>query len=239
MGEEVEKKPAHYRLSRATWDIIVDEYRHGATVPELSEKWRVSQHALRKRITVHGATKRDWGDQIARREARAREEAQAQRQSEYTRKIEALFDVGAEDGKGADETAESLSLVATRASARAMRGQMWDEAKVLAQLAETYGRISTRQERSQKAVEIGLEDIPLDLLKAIALNEGECASARLAIWDEKDPHPAKREYWQIKYKAHSEARDQLLQMQGKMQADEDRIKTLEAELALARANNRT
>lgn len=59
----MKEKPAHYRLSRETWEIIVDEYRRGATVPELSERWRVSGHALRRRITVHGATKRDWGGQ--------------------------------------------------------------------------------------------------------------------------------------------------------------------------------
>ena len=45
-------------------------------MPELSERWRVSGHALRKRITVHKASKRDWGDQIAIETAKAREAAQ-------------------------------------------------------------------------------------------------------------------------------------------------------------------
>ncbi len=40
MSGNLKGGPAHYRLSRATWDIILDEYRKGATVPELSERWR-------------------------------------------------------------------------------------------------------------------------------------------------------------------------------------------------------
>lgn len=71
-------RPAHYRLSTETWEIILEAYRQGATVPELALQWRVSEHALRKRITVHGATKRDWGDAQALQQAEARrEDAQA------------------------------------------------------------------------------------------------------------------------------------------------------------------
>jgi len=47
------------------------EYRNAATAPALSERWRVSGHVLRKRITVPGATKRDWSDQITIETARA------------------------------------------------------------------------------------------------------------------------------------------------------------------------
>ncbi len=33
MKETLDAKPAHYRLSRATWEIILEAYRNGATVP--------------------------------------------------------------------------------------------------------------------------------------------------------------------------------------------------------------
>ena len=55
-------RPAHYRLGDATWALILKEYREGATAPFLASKWRVSAHAVRKRITQHGSSKRDWGD---------------------------------------------------------------------------------------------------------------------------------------------------------------------------------
>lgn len=187
MEETLDAKPAHYRLSRATWEIILEAYRNGATVPELSERWRVSQHALRKRITVHGATKRDWGDARAREQAEARERMQAERAAAEAVRAEALFAPSEGD---ADETAEVLAETAMRASARAMRGRMWDEARALAQLAEAYGRMAQRSERARGRGEVTLDDIPLELVKALALNQDQCASSRLAIWDEADPHPA-------------------------------------------------
>lgn len=60
MSENLKGGPAHYRLSKATWDLILDEYRNGATQAD----------------QVHGATKRDCGDQIALETAKAREAAQ-------------------------------------------------------------------------------------------------------------------------------------------------------------------
>lgn len=56
----LDTRPAHYRLSTDVWELILEEYKAGATAPFLSLKWRVSEHALRRRITRHGATKRDW-----------------------------------------------------------------------------------------------------------------------------------------------------------------------------------
>ena len=64
-------RPAHYRLSTATWKIILGESLAGATVTELCVKWRVSVNGIRARITRHGATKRDHGDQMAVAQAEA------------------------------------------------------------------------------------------------------------------------------------------------------------------------
>lgn len=236
MGEEVETKPAHYRLSRATWEIIVEEYRRGATVPELSLKWRVSQHALRRRITQHGATKRDWGDKIAREEAEAREASLAARQAQERARVEALF---AEAGPEDEASADALSLLAMRASHRAMRQQMWEEAKALAQLAEAYSRIATRQDRSLKRAEITLEDIPLELVKAIALNEDECATGRLAIYGEVDPPQAKKDYWSVRSARESKAREMWVRMLHEDAAQAEKMKDLEAQISQLSASART
>ncbi|MBN9478661.1 MAG: hypothetical protein J0I52_00340 [Bordetella sp.] len=229
MEESLDAKPAHYRLSRATWEIILEAYRNGATVPELSERWRVSQHALRKRITVHGATKRDWGDARAREQAEARERMQAERAAAEAVRTEALF---LPSEGGADETAEALAETAMRASARAMRGRMWDEARALAQLAEAYGRMAQRGERARGRGEVTLDDIPLELIKALALDEDQCASSRLAIWDEADPHPVKREYWAASAAQHQAGMDEWLALLRERKTLRSRIRELEAAAGL-------
>ncbi|GEC01216.1 hypothetical protein BDI01nite_22800 [Brevundimonas diminuta] len=230
MEETLDAKPAHYRLSRATWEIILEAYRNGATVPELSERWRVSQHALRKRITVHGATKRDWGDARAREQAEARERMQAERAAAEAVRAEALFAPSEGD---ADETAEVLAETAMRASARAMRGRMWDEARALAQLAEAYGRMAQRSERARGRGEVTLDDIPLELIKALALNEDQCASSRLAIWDEADPHPAKQEYWAVNAAQREAGMEEWLALMRERKTLRDRVRELEAAAGLA------
>ncbi len=229
MEETLDAKPAHYRLSRATWEIILEAYRNGATVPELSERWRVSQHALRKRITVHGATKRDWGDARAREQAEARARMQAERAAAEAVRAEALFAPSEEE---ADETAEVLAETAMRASARAMRGRMWDEARALAQLAEAYGRMAQRSERTRGRGEVTLDDIPLELIKALALNEDQCASSRLAIWDEADPHPAKQEYWAVSADRRKAEVDEWVVLLWERKTLKARVRELEAAAGL-------
>jgi hypothetical protein len=114
----------------------------------------VSQHALRKRITVHGATKRDWGDARAREQAEARERMQAERAAAEAVRAEALFAPSEEE---ANETAEVLAETAMRASARAMRGRMWDEAKALAlREAQPQGEVMSIPEPAA-AVELPME----------------------------------------------------------------------------------
>ncbi|HEY1073718.1 hypothetical protein [Brevundimonas sp.] len=193
-------KPAHYRLSKATWEIILDEYRNGATVPELSERWRVSGHALRKRITVHGATKRDWGDQIAIETAKAREAAQeeaekaraAQETAAEAALAQALFGpLTAEDAH--EGKAAVLASTAMIASGRAMLMRRLPEAQGLARLAEVYVRLMDRQDRANS-----FENTPLEILLAARFN-GEMMSARFALTPESkydDPqYELKSLYW--------------------------------------------
>ena len=137
--------PAHYRLSTETWAIILKEYREGATGPFLALKWRVSIHALRRRITRHGSTKRDWGDAQAIGQAVAREaELEEARRNSPEAVAARLFDgMEALDDDAAGDPA-ALMRLATRASGRAMTGRLWSEARALAGLAESYGRLAER-----------------------------------------------------------------------------------------------
>lgn len=148
-----ERKPAHYRLSKDTWAIILNEYREGVTVTALAAKWRVSDHALRKRITVHGATKRDWGDAQAIAQANTREaEAAAAWAASPAMLASRLFEDDPEEDASAGDPA-ALARQATLASGRAMRGRLWAEAKALAGLAESYRRLAAAETTAQALAE--------------------------------------------------------------------------------------
>lgn len=135
-------KPAHYRLSKDVWAVILQEYREGATGPELELKWRVSGHALRKQITKNESTKRDWGDQMAAEQAAARDAAMiAARETSPEARAARLFEPDFDDDPDAGDPAALMKL-ATLASGRAMRGRLWTEAKALASLAESYRRLA-------------------------------------------------------------------------------------------------
>lgn len=163
-------RPAHYRLSTATWEIILKEYCEGATAPFLSRKWRVSEHAIRKRATQHGATKRDWGDAQAIGQALAREAALEEARRNSPEAVAArLFD-GIDDPQDEDDEADHflLARAATRASGRAMRGRLWTEAKALAGLAEAYARLNDRAVSAPPtAARMDLEDL-LDIIMLAA-----------------------------------------------------------------------
>lgn len=186
-------RPAHYRLKAGTWEVILKEYVEGATVPELAAKWRVSEHALRKRITQHGATKRDHGDAQAITQAAMREEALAEAKANGPEaRAERLF-----DGVELDE-AESdpgvLGKAAVLASGRAMTGRLWAEAKALAGLAESYGRLA----RTAGGAAVTLETIDLPLLYEILFERHSDTHARFAIWDdgpETEHYALRRKYW--------------------------------------------
>ncbi|KQY85714.1 MULTISPECIES: hypothetical protein [unclassified Brevundimonas] len=142
--------PAHYRLSTETWEIILKEYREGATAPFLALKWRVSQHAVRKRITQHGATKRDWGDAQAIGQALAREaELEEARRNSPEAVAARLFTGIAELDETEAGDPAALARVATRASGRAMTGRLWAEARALVGLAEGYARLADRAARGR------------------------------------------------------------------------------------------
>ena len=199
-------RKAHYRLSNATWEIILEAYKQGATAKELAEQWRVSEHAIRKRITVHEATKRDWGDAEAIRQAEERLEAQeARARAQAEAEAEAaeaaspgaraaiLFsaDVEPDEPVGPGE----LAYQATVASGRAMRGGLWNEAKALAGLAESYTRLQERKREN----ELTPENAPLGLIVDLVFgSEGRWLS-RMSMIGARDNDPdtaIKNRFWE-------------------------------------------
>jgi hypothetical protein len=175
-------RPAHYRLSNDTWEIICREYREGATAPFLSRKWRVSEHAIRKRVTMHNATKREHGDAQAIGQALAREAEleEARRNSPEAVAARLFVGVGALDDAAAGDPAVLMRL-AVLASGRAMTGRLWTEARALAGLAESYARLAGR-ERAAEPPDEGTEpgrQAALAFLRAEALRDldGEATPA--------------------------------------------------------------
>lgn len=199
-----EHKPAHYRLSTDTWALILAEYRAGATASFLVRKWRVSIHALRRRITRHNATEREHGDAQAIGQALAREaELEEARRNSPEAVAARLFDgIEAADDEAAADPAV-LARLATRASGRAMTGRLWTEARALSQLAEAYGRLAGRQEAGR----VTLDTVPLDLVARIAVGPQDDWIGRISLIDvdPHDPDNAVREgFW--RRRATAEAR---------------------------------
>lgn len=180
--------PAHYRLSKATWALILAEYREGATAPELALKWRVSQHALRKRITRADSTKRDWGDEqaVAQAQERAAAIEAARNESPEARAARLFDDIDREPEEGSDPVA--LARLAAMASGRALTG-----------LAESYQRMAAQE----KAREAGtLETLPLASVFDVCTASEERLEARFHISERpgvKDPdRDLKAGWWQVR-----------------------------------------
>ena len=138
--------------------------------------------------------------------------------------MEALFaDI---EGEG-DPSADVLMHNALRASGRAMRAQMWDEAKALTQLAEAYGRLAQKQERIAALGDFTMDDLPLELIMLVALDIDQCASSRLAIWGDKDPDPVKRKYWDIKAQMYEAQVGPVRKLQRELNAAHKRLAEME------------
>ncbi|KQY80455.1 hypothetical protein [Brevundimonas sp. Root1423] len=191
--------PAHYRLSKETWELILAEYREGATVTFLSSKWRVSAHALRKRITKHKATKRDWGDAQAMEQAAAREAEleEARRNTPEARAARLFDDMESEPPEAGDPVA--LARLAAMASGRAMRGRLWAEAKALTALAESYQRMAGQEQAREAGT---LETLPLSAVFNVTMASDERLMARFHISERpgvKDPdRDLKEGWWQLR-----------------------------------------
>ena len=218
-------RPAHFRLSTQTWELILKEYREGATAGVLARKWRVSEHAVRARITRHKATKRDWGDAQAIGQALAREaELEEARRNSPEAIAARLFDGIAEEEAGGGGDPATLARTAVVASGRAMRGQLWAEARALAGLAESYARLGEKQVRAQMTV----DDIPLELLAAILLDEDRAYSQRLDLYGDEGPdRPVKAAYQEARAVRVRAANDQWTDLLRMRWAAEERLREME------------
>lgn len=95
----------------------------------------VSEHALRKRITHHGATKREHGDRVAREGAEARAAEAAAR----TRPL--VPPPGEENSDAEDADAGAMARLALGGVATALRQNRLTEARALSQIAASLDRI--------------------------------------------------------------------------------------------------
>ncbi|MDP1912007.1 MAG: hypothetical protein Q8K49_01635 [Brevundimonas sp.] len=128
---------------------VVEAYRSGATARELAVKWKVSPGSVYYQAGRAGWSKKRNGDQLAREHAKAIEAAEAVRAEPARREQRALKNLFApaptDDPEAADPAA--LARAATLASGRAMKGRLWNEARALAALAESYARLAERAGR--------------------------------------------------------------------------------------------
>lgn len=147
-----DRRTAHWRLGAETWAIILEEYRNGATAPELSAKWRVSIHAIRKKVTETGAAKRDHGDAQALAQARDWDASREAARTAFRRRVEGLFRTGGQPAEDTDMPGR-LSRQAMQAAGRAMRAGQWEEARALLAFGETFQKVAV-QERDPQADEL-------------------------------------------------------------------------------------
>ncbi|WP_439477174.1 hypothetical protein [Brevundimonas sp.] len=145
----VEAPASHYRLSPETWAIIGEEYRNGAMAKDVAAKWKTSPSSVYRHACQDGWTKKSMGDARARAHARmveAEEEGARALHPVGSRALKNLFAPAPTDDPEASDPA-ALARAATLASGRAMKGRLWNEARALAGLAESYARLADRTGR--------------------------------------------------------------------------------------------
>ena len=105
-----------------------------------------------------------------------------------------------------------------------MTGRLWAEAKALAALAESYGRLSEKRTGGGGPV-TSVDDVPLDVIVEINMNRWSYMD-RMRLPERADEsHPdqiARRRYWADKEKAHRMAEEIMASMRRKS-LDEARV----------------
>ena len=191
-----DRRAAHWRLKPETWAIVMAEYQGGATAPELAAKWRVSIHAIRKKITQTGAAKRDHGDAQAQAQAQARDwdASREAARTAFRRRVEGLF---VTSGHAAEDTdmPGRLSRQAVQAAGRAMRAGLWEEARALLGFGETFQKVAVL-ERDPQADE--LKRMPLTAILAARFASKETLEPLLNLSNRPgvaDPDRELKEYY--------------------------------------------
>jgi len=186
----VEAPATHFRLKPETWAEIAEEYRNGATAKDLAAKWMVAPSSVYRYACRDGWTKKGSGDARARAHARMVDEEEAADRSMRpvgSRALKGLFlPAPVEDPDAGD--AAALSKAALLASGRAMKGRLWNEAKALASLAESYARLADRM----GGTNISPDKLPLDTLLGVLENRDGVISRRVNF-DPLGPYDAETE----------------------------------------------
>ncbi|WP_428150694.1 hypothetical protein [Brevundimonas sp.] len=196
MSRACAEAPAtHFRLKPETWAIIAEEYKNGAMAKDLGAKWKVSATTIYRYACRDGWTKKSMGDARARAHARMVEEEEAAHRSLNpvgSRALKALFVPAPVDDPDCSDPA-ALARAAILASGRAMKGRLWSEAKALAGLAESYGRLADRA----AAVGMNAYNVPLRVVAEVLDDAGGTVSDRLRIGphDVYDPDLAVKTLW--------------------------------------------
>ena len=114
-----------------------------------------------------------------------------------------LFAPAPTDDPEADDPV-ALARAATLASGRAMKGRLWNEAKALAGLAESYARLGERAKRR----ELTVETMDLKLLFEAMNCDQEIIRERFWIHGDEDPERAvKSAYWAQRRELMAAARE--------------------------------
>ncbi|MGA0546417.1 hypothetical protein ACO2Q1_14185 [Brevundimonas sp. VNH65] len=174
-------QPANYRLSKESWDEIVEAYRNGATARSLAVKWKVAPGSVYYHACRDGWGKKTNGDDRARAHARAMEAREAKR-AEPPPPL-----TPPETGAEAATDARTLGRRVLRGLARALDQGRLEEARALGALAASLGRIP-EQDRDR-----------VDWADFARAATDRTAALELSFDGEEEettsPHPAKVEFW--------------------------------------------
>jgi len=223
----VEAPATHYRLSPETWAIIGEEYRNGAMAKDVAAKWKVAPSSVYRHACRDGWTKKSMGDARARAHARmveAEEEAARSLHPVGTRAMKNLFAPAPADDPDASDPA-ALARAATLASGRAMKGRLWNEAKALAALAESYARLGERARGGGQTI----ATMDLALLHAVLVDESGAAAARMALNSDarNDPDRALKEaYHQRRSEQHQAVAHHQMALLRRIHAAERQVRAL-------------
>jgi len=229
--------PCHYHLSKETWAEVVEAYRSGATARELAVKWKVSPGSIYYQAGRAGWSKKRNGDQLAREHARAVEAAEAVRAEPARREQRALKNLFApapvDDPEASDPAA--LARAATLASGRAMKGRLWNEAKALAGLAESYARLGERARGGGQTI----ETMDLGLIFEVLADDDGVAARRLALNPDRvdDPDRAiKEEYHRRLAEVRQTQTHNHMAMIRRIHAAERQIRDLGGEVVVSQSS---
>ena len=169
-------RPEHLRLTAPAWEVIRGERLAGASIAELSAKWKVSEGTIRRHAADEGWSNTDRGEAVSRAMVEAALAERAFAEGRAQAQAEALDAASPAGGAEADPV-EAAEVLARRAAALALGGRA-AEALALLKVAEGLRRASAASEADEGAAD---EDGPApawDISPAVA--RGRAAEAAYA-----------------------------------------------------------